>query len=129
VGHVGVTDQCSFLIVGRGEPWHVGGDRPSSRGTDWPEALAGQQGELAGRLAIFADGALAPPVTSFAASKLFSRSVDVTKAHDKTLVGGASFNGGIFLVAVAVDRVLKGSMVGERMNKSFGREAREKEMS
>jgi hypothetical protein len=38
-----------------------------------------------------------------------------------TLVGGASFNDGIFLVAVVVDRALKGSMVGERMNKCFGR--------
>jgi hypothetical protein len=46
-----------------------------------------------------------------------------------TLAGGASFNGGIFLTAVAVDRVLKVSMAGERMNKSFGREVREKEMS
>jgi hypothetical protein len=46
-----------------------------------------------------------------------------------TLVGDAYFNSGIFLAAVAVDRALKGSMVGERMNKSFGREVREKEMS
>jgi hypothetical protein len=46
-----------------------------------------------------------------------------------TLVGGASFNDGIFLAAAAVDRALKGSMVGERMNKSFGREVREKEMT
>jgi hypothetical protein len=46
-----------------------------------------------------------------------------------TLVGCDSFNGGIFLAAVAMDRALKGSMVGERMNKSFGREVREKEMS
>jgi hypothetical protein len=37
-----------------------------------------------------------------------------------TLSGDASFNGKIFLAAAAVDRVLKGSMVGERMNKSFG---------
>jgi hypothetical protein len=28
-----------------------------------------------------------------------------------------------------VDRALKGSVVGERMNKSFGRDVREKEMS
>jgi hypothetical protein len=28
----------------------------------------------------------------------------------------------------AVDRALKGSMIGERMNKSFGREVRGKEM-
>jgi hypothetical protein len=71
----------------------------------------------------------APRVTSFAASNSFSRSIDVIKAHDMTLVGGASFNGGIFLVVAVVDRALKGSMVGERMNKSFGREVREKEMS
>jgi hypothetical protein len=58
----------------------------------------------------------------------FCRSVDATKAHDMTLAGDASFNGGIFLVAVVVDRALKGSMVGLRMNKSFGREVREKEM-
>jgi hypothetical protein len=44
------------------------------------------------------------------------------------LVGDASFNGGIILAATAVDRSLKGSMAGERMNKSFGREGREKEM-
>jgi hypothetical protein len=68
-------------------------------------------------------------VTSFAASKSFSRSIDVIEAHDMTLAGGASFNGGIFLVVAVVDRALKGSMVGERMNKSFGREVREKEMS
>jgi hypothetical protein len=46
-----------------------------------------------------------------------------------TLAGGASFNGWIFLAAAAVDRALKGSIVGERMNKIFGREVREKEMS
>ena len=71
----------------------------------------------------------APLVTSLAASKSFSRSVNATKAHNMTLVGDASFNGGIFLVAAAVDRALKGSMAGERMNKSFRREVREKEMS
>jgi hypothetical protein len=84
---------------------------------------------LASQLAIFVDGTPAPPVTSLATSKSFSRSVDETKAHDMTLVGCDSFNGGIFLAAVAMDRALKGSMVGERMNKSFGREVREKEMS
>jgi hypothetical protein len=78
---------------------------------------------LAGRSAIFTDGMPAPPVTSFAASRVF------TKAHDMTLVGGASFNGGIFLAAATVDRALKVSMVGDRMNQSFGREVREKEMS
>jgi hypothetical protein len=41
-----------------------------------------------------------------------------------TLAGGASFNGGIFLAAAAVDKALKGFMAGERMNKSFGREVR-----
>jgi hypothetical protein len=46
-----------------------------------------------------------------------------------TLAGGASFNGGIFLAAAAVNRALKGSMVGEMINMSFGREVREKEMS
>jgi hypothetical protein len=91
--------------------------------------MVNQLGELAGRLAIFTDGAPAPPLTSLAASKSFSRFVDVTKAHDVTLAGGASFNDGIFLAAVAVDRALKGSMAGERMNKSFGREVRKKEMS
>jgi hypothetical protein len=90
---------------------------------------AGRPGELAGRSAIFTDGAPAPPVTSIIASRVFSRPVDGTKAHDMTLAGGASFNGGIFLVAAVVDRALKGSMVGERMNKSFGREVRVKEMS
>jgi hypothetical protein len=68
-------------------------------------------------------------VTSFAASKSFCRSIDVTKQYNMTLAGDASFNGGIFLAAIAVDRALKGSIVEERMNKSFGREVREKEMS
>jgi hypothetical protein len=68
-------------------------------------------------------------VTSFATSRVFSRSVDATKAHDMTLAGGASFNGGVFLATTMVDRALKGSTAGERMNKSFGREVREKEMS
>jgi hypothetical protein len=91
--------------------------------------MAGRLGELVGQPAIFNNGAPAPPVTSFEASKYFRRSVDVTKAHDMTLAGGASFNGGIFLMAAALDRALKGSMAGERMNKSFRREVREKEMS
>jgi hypothetical protein len=89
--------------------------------------MAGRLGQLAFRLAFFANGTPSPPVTSFAASRVFSRSVDATKAHDMTLVGGASFNGGIFLGAM--ERTLKGSMAGQRMNKSFGREVREKEMS
>jgi hypothetical protein len=79
--------------------------------------------------AIFANGAPAPLVTSIAASKSFCRSVNATKAYDMTLAGDASFNGGIFLAVAAVDRALKGPMVGESMNKSFGREALEKEMS
>jgi hypothetical protein len=91
--------------------------------------MAGWPGELAGWLAIFANGAPAPLVTSFAAYKSLSRFVNATKAHDMTLAGGASFNGGIFLAAVAVDRALRGSMAGERMNRSFGREVREKDMS
>jgi hypothetical protein len=70
------------------------------------------------------DGTPAPPVISFVASKAHSRSVDATKAHDMTLAGGISLNTGIFLAAVAVDKALKGSMAGERMNKSFGREVR-----
>jgi hypothetical protein len=102
---------------------------PHHRGGKWPQNMAGRPGELVDRPAIFANGALAPLVTSFTTSKSFSRFVDVTKAHDMSLAGGASFNGGIFLAAAAVDRALKGSMTGERMNKSFGREVREKEMS
>jgi hypothetical protein len=90
--------------------------------------MAGRLGELAGWSAIFASGVPAPPVTSVAASKSFCRSVDVINAHDMALVGDASFNSGIFLVAVAVDRALNGSVAGEMMNKSFGREVREKEM-
>jgi hypothetical protein len=91
--------------------------------------MADQSGDLVSRSTIFTNGAPAPPVFSFVASKSFSRSIDVTKAHDMNLAGGASFNGGIFLPVTTVDRVLTGSMVGERVNKSFGREVREKEMS
>jgi hypothetical protein len=91
--------------------------------------MAGRPGELAGRPAIFTDGTPAPPVTSFAASKSFSRSLDATKGHDMTLAGGASFNGGIFLVVAAVDRALKGSILEDRMDKGFESEVREKEMS
>jgi hypothetical protein len=68
-------------------------------------------------------------VTSFVACKPFSRSIDATKAQDMTLAGGASFNGWIFLVAAVVDRAMKGSMAVDRMNKSFGREVWEKDMS
>jgi hypothetical protein len=136
VGCVGMSDRCSFPIIRRGErararrvprsqilgePWCAGGDRPSSWGTDWPGAMAGQPRELASQPAILADGTLAPPMTSFIASKVFSRFIDATKAHNMTLAGGASFNYGVFLTAVVVDRALKGSMVGERINKSFGR--------
>jgi hypothetical protein len=46
-----------------------------------------------------------------------------------TLAIDASFNGAIFLTTAAVDRALKESMEGERVNKSFGREVSEKEMS
>jgi hypothetical protein len=113
----------------QGEPWRDGGDRSSSRGTDWRQTLAGWLGESIGRPAIFADGAPTPQVTSFTASRVFSRSVNATKADDMTLAGGASFNGAIFLVAAVVDRALMGSMAGERTNKSFRREVREKEMS
>jgi hypothetical protein len=65
---------------------------------------------MADHLAIFVDGMPAPLVTCLAASKSFSSSIDATKAHDMTLAGCASFNGGIFLAVVAVDRALKGSM-------------------
>jgi hypothetical protein len=82
---------------------------------------------MAGRPTIFADGTLTPLVTSFTASKALSRPIDATKAHDMTLAGGASLNGGIFLAVTAVDKALKGSMVGERMNKSFGREGGEED--
>jgi hypothetical protein len=91
--------------------------------------MAGRPGELVGWLATLTDGMPTLLVTSLAASKSFSRSVDATKAHDMTLAGGASFNSGIFLATAAVDRALKESMERERMNKSFGREVREKEMN
>jgi hypothetical protein len=74
--------------------------------------MAGRPRELAGRPAIFANGGLAPPVTSFAASKSFCSSIDVNNAHDMILVSDASFNGGIFLAAAVVDRALMGSMAG-----------------
>jgi hypothetical protein len=96
----------------------------TSRGAEWPQTMAGWLGELAGWPTIFTDGAPAPPMTSFTASKALSMSVDATKAHDMSLVGGASLNSGIFLAVATVDKALKGSMAGERMNKSFGREVR-----
>jgi hypothetical protein len=46
-----------------------------------------------------------------------------------TLVGDASIDGRIFLAAIVVDRALKRSMAGGRINRSFGREVKEKEMS
>jgi predicted transcriptional regulator len=61
----------------------------------------------------------APSVTSFAVSEAFSKSVDATSAHDATLVGDASLNGGIILVVAAVDKVLKGSMATEEMSKAL----------
>jgi hypothetical protein len=91
--------------------------------------MTGRPGELAGQQAILADAVTALSVTSFIASRVFSRSVNVTKAHNMTLAGGASFNGGIFLAVAVVDRALKGSVAGERINRSFGREVREKETS
>jgi hypothetical protein len=68
-------------------------------------------------------------MTSFAAPKSFCGSVDVITTHDITLASDASFNNGIFLAAAAVDRALKGSMIGERMNKSLGREVMENYIS
>jgi hypothetical protein len=85
----------------------------------------GQPARGVGQPAVFADGTPPPPVTFVAASKSFCRSVDAINAHDMTLVGDASFKGRVFLVTAVVHRALKGSMVGERMNKSFGREVRE----
>jgi hypothetical protein len=105
-------DLGMLVVVG---PHHVGPIDHKPWRAGWP--------------AIFTDGEPASPVTSFAASKSFYRSIDVINTHDMTLAGDASFNGGIFLEAVVVDRALKGSMAGERMNKSFRREVREKEMS
>jgi hypothetical protein len=95
------TSWAHSTASGTGEPWHVVDGRPSSRGGG--VVVATNHGQLA----IFADGAPAPLLTSFAASKSFYRSVDVTKAHDMTLAGDASFNGGIFLAMAAVDRALK----------------------
>jgi hypothetical protein len=58
-------------------------------------------------------------MTSYVASKAFSKSVDATSTHDTTFVGGASLNGGIILTAAAVDRALKGSIAREEMKKSL----------
>jgi hypothetical protein len=96
VGRLGVIDRCSFPIIGQGErarlmrvprplvqgePWHAVDGRPSSWGAKWPQTMDGRLGELAGWPVIFSYGASAPPVTSLAASKSFSWSVDATKAH------------------------------------------------
>jgi hypothetical protein len=48
-------------------------------------------------------------MTSIVVSKAFSKSVDATSAHDMTLVGGTSLNGGIILTAAVMDKALKGS--------------------
>jgi hypothetical protein len=58
-------------------------------------------------------------MTSFIAFKSFSKSVDVTSTHDATMVGGASLNRGIILMAAAVDKALKGSMAREDMKKAW----------
>jgi hypothetical protein len=58
-------------------------------------------------------------MTSFAASKAFSKSVNPTTTHNATLAGGASLNGGIILALAAVDRALEGSMAREEMKKSL----------
>jgi hypothetical protein len=80
---------------------------------------AGQPEDLAGRLPIISDGMPTPPMTSFAASKSFSMSVDVISAQDVTLAGGASLNGGIILTVVVVDNALKGCMASEEMKKDL----------
>jgi hypothetical protein len=84
-----------------------------------PPTMVSWPGDLVGRLAIVVDGVPAPLVTSFAASKAFSMSVDATSAHVVTLVGDASLKGWIIHVAVVVDKVLKGSMAREEMSKAL----------
>jgi hypothetical protein len=74
---------------------------------------------MAGRPAIVADGVPASPVTSFTASKAFSKSVDATSTHDTTLAGDASLKGGIILVVAVVYNVLKGSVAREEMSKAL----------
>jgi hypothetical protein len=66
--------------------------------------MGGRMATNHGRPTIFADGMPAPLVTSFTTSKALSRSVDVTKADDMTLAGGAPLNGGIFLAMAVVDK-------------------------
>jgi hypothetical protein len=58
-------------------------------------------------------------MTSFTASKAFSKSVDATSAHDVNLVGPASLNRGIILAVAVVDRALKGSKAREEMKKAL----------
>jgi hypothetical protein len=74
---------------------------------------------MAARPPIIADGMLAPPMTSFAPSKVFSKSVDATNADDVTMARGASLNGGIILTVAGVDRALKGSVAREEMKKTL----------
>jgi hypothetical protein len=94
-------------------------DPPRGGGVNRPPTVASQLGDLTGCLPIIISGAAALPMTSFVASKAFSKLVDVTSAHDVTLAGGASLNVGIILVAAAVDRALKGSMAREEMKKAL----------
>jgi hypothetical protein len=82
-----------------------------------PPTVIGQQGDLASRSAIIADGVLAPPVTSFTVSKAFSKLVYATSAHDTTLAGDAFLKGGIILTVAAVDKVWKGSMARVELSK------------
>jgi hypothetical protein len=92
---------------------------PPRGGVNRPPTAAGRPGDLVGCPPIIADATPVPPMTSFAASKAFSKSVDAISAHDVTLAGGASLNGGIILVAAALDRALKGSMAREEMKKAL----------
>jgi hypothetical protein len=85
-----------------------------------PPTMAGRLGDLADRSPIITNGALAPLMTSIAASKAFSMSVDATIAHDATMAGGASLNVGIILTVAAVDKELKGSLAREEMKKALG---------
>jgi hypothetical protein len=79
-------------------------DPPQGGGVNRLPTVADRLGDLASWSPIITNGTLAPPMTSFATSKASSKSVDATSAHDETLVGGASLNGGIILMAVAVER-------------------------
>jgi hypothetical protein len=106
------------ILLGEGYNWHM----YALQIIMWlrnNNTMAGQPGDLVGRLDIVANGLPAPPMTSFAASKAFSKSVEVTSAHDTSLVGDASLKGGIILVAVVVDKVLKGSIAREEMSKAL----------